>query len=175
MLSTIVSSVLVIFVTFCAVKAVRALKLLNSALWLAGVSAGVTLMLFLIGAPQIAVIELSLSLGLVTVLLVFAISMVGANSPDLPVRGRTAWLLVLPMLLLLAALILPALPVPPEAEEDAFSTVLWEGRQVDVLAQIALIFAGVMGMLRLLGLPDAHRHNAMEDEAEHEMSKEIAL
>ena len=56
-----------IFITLSAVKAIRVVKRLVSALWLAGVSAGVTLLLFLIDAPQMAVIELSLSLGLVIV------------------------------------------------------------------------------------------------------------
>jgi NADH:ubiquinone oxidoreductase subunit 6 (subunit J) len=156
-----------VLVAICALKAVRARHLLASALWLAGVSASVTLMLYLLGAYEIAVIELSLSLGLVTVLLVFAISMVGANLPDAPLNKRRDWLLIVPALLCLAALVLPAILEPLESSEDGFMTVLWEQRQIDVLAQIFLVFVGVLGVLRLL-LPEAARRSRSAESAEPE-------
>ncbi|MDO9122475.1 MAG: NADH-quinone oxidoreductase subunit J, partial [Anaerolineaceae bacterium] len=61
----------------CAILAISAKRLLISAIWLAVTSALVALMLFLLGAPQIAVIELSVGAGLVTVLFVFAINISG--------------------------------------------------------------------------------------------------
>jgi uncharacterized MnhB-related membrane protein len=60
--------------TVCTVMAVRGKHLLVSAIWLAGSSAFVALLLFRMGAPEIAVIELSVGAGLVTVLFVFAIN-----------------------------------------------------------------------------------------------------
>jgi len=51
--------------------------LIASALWLAGVSALVSIMCYLLGAYAVAVIELSVGAGLVTVLFVFAISIAG--------------------------------------------------------------------------------------------------
>lgn len=136
----------------CAIKAVQAAQLLAAALWLAGLSAATAASLYLIGAYDMAVIELSLSLGLVTVLLAFAISMVGANSPDTMLRRRPDRALVVLVLILMVALILPATAVPAltAGVDGDFSAVLWETRQPDILVQIALIFAGVLGVLRLL-------------------------
>jgi len=148
---------LLVLVAYCAIRAVQAAQLLASVLWLAGVSATSAVILFVIGAHTMAVIELSLSLGLVTVLLVFAISMVGANSPDTVIRKKPDLLLVMLVMIVLVTLILPANPAAPESDGSSFSTVLWETRQPDILVQIAMIFAGVMGVLRLL----AHRDNVM--------------
>lgn len=50
----------------------RAKSLLASALWLAGVSARVAALLYDLGAHEVAVVELSVGAGLVTVLLLFA-------------------------------------------------------------------------------------------------------
>jgi NADH:ubiquinone oxidoreductase subunit 6 (subunit J) len=58
----------------CAVQAVRARRLLHAALWLAGVSAMASLLIYGLGARQAAVIELSVGAGLVFILFVFAIS-----------------------------------------------------------------------------------------------------
>ena len=69
--------VILVGILFCAFQAVRDKRLLVSAIWLAGTSALVSIMIFMIGAPQIAVIELSVGAGLVTVLFVFAINIAG--------------------------------------------------------------------------------------------------
>jgi uncharacterized MnhB-related membrane protein len=80
----------------CAIQAVRASRLLISALWLAGASALTALLMYLLGAPEVAVIELSVGAGLVTVLFVFAINIAGEERLDImPVMPRPlAWLLV---------------------------------------------------------------------------------
>lgn len=134
----------------CGIQAVRAVRLLHSALWLAGVSVAVTLALYSLGATMMAVIELSLSVGLITILLVFAISMVGADSPDQPVSRPLNVLFVAAMLLLVIGLTVPLLVPQAEAAEDTFAVTFWQQREADVLAQIALIFAGVLGVLGLL-------------------------
>jgi NADH:ubiquinone oxidoreductase subunit 6 (subunit J) len=141
---------LVVVASFCAIKAVRAVHLLHSALWLAGVSVAVTIMLYWIGAYTIAVIELSLSVGLITILLVFAISMVGADSPDTPISHKLNLPLLAALLFLLIGLTLPQLPTQPATSEDSFSVTFWQHREADVVAQIALIFGGVLGVLGLL-------------------------
>ena len=51
--------ILIILSVIFAVQAIRAYRLLNSALWLAGVSALVSLIFYLMSATQVAVIELS--------------------------------------------------------------------------------------------------------------------
>ncbi len=69
----------------CAVAAVTSKRMLISAIWLALASALVALDMYLLGAPFIAVIELSVGAGLVTVLFVFAINLTGDEA--LPVAN----------------------------------------------------------------------------------------
>ena len=76
----IVHGIIVASLLVCALQAVRAKRLLHSALWLAGASALVALEMYLMGAPEVAVIELSVGAGLVTVLFVFAINIAGEEA-----------------------------------------------------------------------------------------------
>ena len=82
---------LIVVTVVFAFAAIRAKTLLTSTLWLAGASALLAVVFYLLGAQQTAVIELSVGAGLVTVLLVFAINIAG----DDPIDRR----LVLPKLL----------------------------------------------------------------------------
>ena len=81
----------------CSVNAIHTQKLLNSALWLAGASALISILLFILGAPEVAVIELSVGAGLVTVLFVFAINITGEEPPILPgiIPRPVSWGLVI--------------------------------------------------------------------------------
>jgi uncharacterized MnhB-related membrane protein len=148
----------------CAIQAVRAHRLLPSALWLAGASALVSLLMFLLGAPEVAVIELSVGAGLVTVLFVFAINIAGeeplTQKPLLP--QWLAWVFVLIAVLLMGWLILPMLNVVlPGPSYTEFTSALWENRSLDVLLQIVLIFAGV---LSVLGLLEEGKHHEAEEQ-----------
>jgi len=137
----------------CAVQAIRAERLLVSALWLAGTSAAVALLMYVLGAAEVAVIELSVGAGLVTVLFVFAINIAG----DEPI-GRTsrvpkplAWLVTLGSLALLGWQTVPGLGLTlPGAGADGFAAAVWEHRSADVLLQVVLIFTGVLGVIGLL-------------------------
>lgn len=143
---------LVIFAVVCGLQAVRARQLLMSALWLAAVSALVALLLYRMGAYQVAVIELSVGAGLVTILFVFAVAMAGEDAME----ARPIVPLVVAVSLIVITVALAswfAFPVSEPvatAEEVPFSTVLWQERGLDVLVQIGLIFAGVLGVLGLL-------------------------
>ena len=136
----------------CAVLAIYSKRLLASALWLAGASALVALILYTLGAHEVAVIELSVGAGLVTVLFVFAISIAGEEAMDArAVLPRPlAWTLVIVSSILLGWMILPSISVGSPIVETSFAMMLWQDRGPDVLAQIALIFAGVLGVLGLL-------------------------
>ena len=137
----------------CAVQAMRAQRLLTSALWLAGCSALTSLFMYLLGAAEVAVIELSVGAGLVTVLFVFAINIAGEDSLNLtPVIPRPlAWILVVSSLLLLVWMNLGVFgSILGVSLSMGFSDVLWNERRLDVLLQIALIFSGVLGVLGLL-------------------------
>ena len=145
---------LIVVAVVFAFQAIRARGLIASALWLAGVSALTALVLFLYGAHQVAVIELSVGTGLVTVLFVLAINIAG----DIPMAA--GWVVPLPLAIGVSVLfvlemgwfVLSALPAPASAGPAAtvFSDVFWQGRGLDVLVQVVLIFSGVLGFLGLL-------------------------
>jgi len=136
----------------CAILAVRAARLIPAALWLAGLSALVSILLYALGAREVAVIELSVGAGLVTVLFVFAIGIAGDEAMDVRslLPKPLAWLLVLIAMTLLGWMILPSLGEVTPRVERSFAEVLWQDRGLDVLVQIALIFAGALGVLGLL-------------------------
>ncbi len=157
----------------CAVLAIRAARLLTAAFWLAGVSLLTALTLYLIGAREVAVIELSVGAGLVTVLFVFAISIAGDDAMrSRPVISKSlACLLIVLSSLLLGFLILPTGDSRNMLSETSFAVVFWQERELDVLAQIALIFVGVLSILGLLSEAKSHTlPSTVEDqepEAEH--------
>ena len=145
----------------CAVQAVRSHRLLISAIWLAATSTLVSVLVYILGAPEVAVIELSVGAGLVTVLFVFAINIAG----DEPLAERAlipkplAWTLVAACLALVGRFALSAAGVGlPASVTSSFATIVWEDRSLDVLLQIVLIFGGVLGVLGLLSGP----HRAAE-------------
>jgi len=143
---------LVVGLLFCAVQAIRAVRLLVSAVWLAGLSICLAIFLYAVGALEIAVIELSVGIGLVTVLIVFAFAITGEEVADVQLLfpRAMAWGLVLVATALLAWMIIPWPGAPPSASERSFVAVLWEQRGLDVLVQVVLIFTGVLGVLRIL-------------------------
>ncbi|HZU86940.1 MAG TPA: NADH-quinone oxidoreductase subunit J [Anaerolineaceae bacterium] len=137
----------------CAIGAIAARRLITSALWLAGASALVALFMYLLGAHEVAVIELSVGAGLVTVLFVFAINIAGEEPLLLhPLLPRPlAWGLILVALVLFGWVTIPnLLNITPTESTSTFLQVMWQDRQMDILLQIMLIFAGVMGVIGLL-------------------------
>lgn len=145
--------IILIGILFCAFQAVRNKRLLVSAMWLAGTSALVSIMMYLLGAYQIAVIELSVGAGLVTVLFMFAINIAGDEPiPDLSFIPKfVARLFVLIAIVIIGWQILPLLNLPINLSKDVgFQVVVWEARKVDLYLQVVMVFAGVISMLRLL-------------------------
>ena len=144
--------VLLLASVFCAGMAVRA-RPLTAALWLATLSAIIAIVLYRLGAHEVAVIELSVGAGLITVLLAFAISMAEDESmPATFVPRPVAWVLILTACGLLLWLILPELPAVQVMAQDApFFVQVWDNRLLDLLVQMAIIISGVIGVLSLLG------------------------
>lgn len=136
-----------------AILAIRTKRLLVSAIWLAVASALTALMIYLLGAPHIAVIELSVGAGLVTVLFVFAINIAGDEAVDIKslIPAPLAWGLIVLAVALAVVLMLPTLGlIPVNAVDTGKSAILWEARYMDILLQIAIFFSGVLGVLGLL-------------------------
>ncbi len=137
-----------------AVQAIRSKALLTSALWLAGTSALTAILLFIYGAELVAVIELSVGAGLVTVLFVFAINISGDDAISAKSIPPTPWIVGLAALfvLLLGWFVWPT-PITAAASvaaEPSLSVLLWQARGLDLIVQVALIFSGVLGLLGLL-------------------------
>jgi uncharacterized MnhB-related membrane protein len=156
----VVNLLLVLGAVLCAFQAIRTKQLLSAALWLACTSALTACLLFYLGAYEVAVIELSVGAGLVTVLFVFGISIAGEDAMDNPslVPLSLAGALALAAMGLVAWFSLPAAEAATAVSEPSFSVMLWEQRGLDVLVQIGLIFAGVLGILGIL----AEKETAVE-------------
>jgi uncharacterized MnhB-related membrane protein len=138
--------------SFCAYRAMISKHLLPSTLYLAGVSALTTVILYLLGAYEVAVIELSVGAGLVTVLLVYALSVIGEDvlDPTSIIPKPFAFLLVAAIGVLVIRMAYPLASHPNLNGEVLLANVLWKQRALDVWVQVALIFSGVMGVLGLL-------------------------
>jgi uncharacterized MnhB-related membrane protein len=137
---------------FFAYRAIVSKKILSAAIYLACISALISAVLYLLGAAQVAVMELSVGAGLVTVLLVYAVSVVGDDALDPPsvVPKPLAFGLVGLVMILLGWMAFPAVPAYFERGSMTLAISLWESRVLDVWIQIVLIFSGVMGVLGLL-------------------------
>jgi uncharacterized MnhB-related membrane protein len=167
---------LAIAILACGVMAVRARRLLVSALWLAACSAFLAVLLYQFGAFEVAVIELSVGAGLVTVLFVFAINIAGEESLPLPSimpRGL-AWLLCLAPLAALGAFILPSVSSGAPIAAGTFVNVLWQDRALDVVVQVVLIYAGVLGLLGLLAEKEAPLRQAAAQEMAEKRARELS-
>lgn len=145
-------ALLVIAAAICAFRAIRARHLLSAAIWLAGVSALVATIMYRLGAQQVAVVELSVGAGLVTVVFVFAISIAGddglSEAELLP--GALTLVIAALVVLVLGGLLLPADAFASRVSEVSFRVSFWEDRALDVVLQLVLIFTGVLCLLGLL-------------------------
>jgi uncharacterized MnhB-related membrane protein len=157
----------------CALQAIREPRLLISAIWLAGASALLALFMFMLGAAEVAVIELSVGAGLVTVLFVFAINIAGEPiEPRLTSIPRPlAGFLILAAAVLIGWLTIPALTANPAVVlSKPFMQVAWQDRPLDLILQVVLIFAGSMGVLGMLSESVPHKDTlaTLESETESE-------
>lgn len=185
--------VLLLFaILLLALQAIRAVRLLHSAVWLAATSAMLAILFYLLGAPYVAVIELSVGAGLVTVLFIFVIGMTGEEQINLlPIIPRSVtWILVIATLLLLGVLIMPfaddawILGQSPASEgaqmallptvESPIQVIIWEERGLDVLVQVVLIFSGVLGLLGLLAELKAPLQQPVAEEIAARRDRELS-
>ncbi len=137
---------------YCAYRAIVAKRILSATIYLACISALVSATLYLLGAAQVAVMELSVGAGLVTVLLVYALSVVGddAMDPASVIPKPLAFVLVGLVAILLGWMVFPTIQKNVASVSLDLVDTLWQNRVLDVWIQITLIFSGVMGVLGLL-------------------------
>ena len=155
---------LVLGAIVCAVAAIHSRSLVHSALWLAATSAVLATLLYVLGAPVVAVVELSVGVGLVAVLFIFVVGVAGEGGMNARSVVPTIVALALagPAVALLAWMVMTggqlAAAVPATGASASVSTVLWESRAADVLGQVVLVVAGALGVVTILG--GAPRHVA---------------
>ncbi|HEX2996731.1 MAG TPA: hypothetical protein VHP14_18055 [Anaerolineales bacterium] len=145
-------AVFLLVAVFCAYRAIVATRILSATIYLACISALVSAVLYLLGATQVAVMELSVGAGLVTVLLVYALSVVGddAMDPASVIPKPLAFAVVGLVVVILGWMTFPAIRMTAAVGESDLIDSLWQNRVLDVWIQIVLIFSGVMGVLGLL-------------------------
>jgi NADH:ubiquinone oxidoreductase subunit 6 (subunit J) len=171
----VVIIILVIASVITATQAILARRLIVSALWLAGTSAMLSVIFYLLGAYLVAVIELSVGAGLVTVLFVFAISISGEEALELTslVPKALGGGLALLAAILLGWLSLPAGVSHPASVEASIAEMIWQNRGLDVLVQVVLIFSGVLGLLGLLAEEKAPLEYPVAEEFAAQREREL--
>ena len=145
---------IIIGICICGFQVIQTKNLTHSAMWLATTSALVSWLMYILGAHVLAVIELSVGAGVVTILLVFAINIVGNEQdhkkPFIPTP--LALFIIISAMIMIAGLLLPVNnPLNQFAtSSEALSLALWEDRFLDTILQIILIFTCVLGVLSLM-------------------------
>lgn len=158
----IVQTALLIGLVLFSVLAIVLRDLLRSAISLAVASLLLGIVFFRMNAPYAGVFEISVVAGLITVLFILTIAL--TNTAEEVRESRIVnW--VFPLFFLAFIIIdglvmkgllqkIPALPSAPES--GSFGDVLWKGRTMDLVGQIAVILAGVFSVLALFRKRDKH-------------------
>jgi len=137
--------------------------LLYVAVSLAAASAVLALVLFRFGANVAGVFELSVCAGLITVLFVATVSLTKDSDQKaesrLPVYFFPLFVLVFIGLdyFIVQWLAQSVLPASAPRSVETFQRVFWEIRSFDILGQVALLLAGVFGILALFRLKAKER------------------
>jgi len=158
----IVQTALLIGLVLFSVLAILLNDLLRSAVSLAVASLLLGIIFFRMNAPYAGVFEISVVAGLITVLFILTIAL---TKTDDEVRESRLVNWVFPLafvaFIVIDALVMKSLlgKVPAlasGAEPGTFGDVLWKGRTLDLVGQIAVILAGVFSVLALFRKRDKH-------------------
>jgi NADH-quinone oxidoreductase subunit J len=158
----VLQTALLIGMVLFAVLAILLKDVLRSAIALAVASLLLGIVFFRMGAPYAGVFEISVVAGLITVLFILTIAL--TRKGDEVRESRLAnWVFPLAFVafVVIDALVMKGLigKVPAlaaGAETGTFGDVLWKGRTLDLVGQIAVILAGVFAVLALFRKRDNH-------------------
>jgi len=149
---------LISILLLCAIYTVLAKSLLKMAMGLAVTSVILTIIIYTMNSPFAAVFELSICAGLITVVFVSVISLTEPGSPKEQERGESqhyARYLPMVVLSLIIAWVLASslgdssFPVFRGLQRINFREALWELRRTDILGLLAMMFAGIYGVIVL--------------------------
>jgi len=155
---TIIDSMLLTAMVVAAIWTVMTRSLLKSAIGLALTSAVITIIMFRLNSPFAAVFELSVCTGLITAVFISTISLVKPLTHKQIVqlskdRIKRFWYLPATVIVVGIVFIYLKIQMPlslfaGQAEGNA-RDVLWNSRQLDLFGQIAVLLAGVFGVVIL--------------------------
>ncbi len=158
----IVQTALLIGLVLFSVLAILLRDLLRSAISLAVASLLLGIIFFRMNAPYAGVFEISVVAGLITVLFILTIALTKAGE-EVKESRLVNWVfpLFFVAFIVIDALVMKSLlgKVPAlasGAEAGTFGDVLWKGRTLDLVGQIAVILAGVFSVLALFRKRDKH-------------------
>jgi NADH:ubiquinone oxidoreductase subunit 6 (subunit J) len=166
-----------VFLILSAIQTLRTKSVLLSALWLAGVSVMISTLMYMLSALKVAVIELSVGAGLVTVLLVFAIGVTGDEKVErisiIP-KPITGGLVVASLALLICV---GRSPVGQTflAGLESQAAQYAQARSLDLMVQVILIFSGVLGLVGILAEVKAPLDHPMADEVAASRDQDLRL
>jgi NADH-quinone oxidoreductase subunit J len=142
------------------VMAVMLSSLIKSAISLAAGSVALGIIMFEMGFAWAALFEISVCSGLVTVIIISAVSLSNADKKDIAgqyedrrrMRFLPALMIAGGVLMVVAAMatgisLSPATPVPQAA--DNFREILWNNRQADIWGQIIVVVTGATAVVAL--------------------------
>jgi len=158
----ILQTALLIGLVLFSVLAIALRDLLKSAISLAVASLLLGIVFFRMGAPYAGVFEISVVAGLITVLFILTIALTQSGEEVRESRlANVVFPVVFVAFLVIDALVMKGLvgKVPAltsGAEAGTFGEVLWKGRTLDLVGQIAVILAGVFAVLALFRKRDKH-------------------
>jgi len=158
----ILQTALLIGLVLFSVLAIALRDLLKSAISLAVASLLLGIIFFRMGAPYAGVFEISVVAGLITVLFILTIALTQSGEEVRESRlANVVFPVVFVAFLVIDALVMKGLvgKVPAltsGAEAGTFGEVLWKGRTLDLVGQIAVILAGVFAVLALFRKRDKH-------------------
>jgi NADH:ubiquinone oxidoreductase subunit 6 (subunit J) len=156
-----------------SILAVLNRDLLKSAICLAVASVFLALIFFQMNAVYAGVFEVSVVAGLITVLFITAIAL---TRGDQPVVESKRHLFIFPLFFLILIVLdilvmkklLGKIPAIAGSETGTFGEVLWNRRTFDLVGQIGVIFAGVLGVLALFRQGDTPHKGSTPQEGTHE-------
>jgi NADH:ubiquinone oxidoreductase subunit 6 (subunit J) len=158
----ILQTALLVGLVVFSVLAILLKDLLRSAISLAVASLLLGIIFFRMNAPYAGVFEISVVAGLITVLFILTIALTRAED-KVRESKLVNWVfpLVFAAFIVVDALVMKGLmgKVPAlaaGAESGTFGEVLWRGRTLDLIGQIAVILAGVFAVLALFRKRDKH-------------------
>lgn len=152
--------ILIALLIIPALLAAFAADLVHSAIGLLVASLGLTLVLFDLNAPYAGVFELSVCAGLISVLFILAISLIHPLSGELQTERKQLHyrrFMALPIAVLVIAAFLwmgrgawiGAFPLGKIETATSIGDILWNGRGLDLIGQVAVLLIGVYGVVVL--------------------------